>query len=298
MAVVQQIAVIALLAASLIVWTVILQRWLRGQPVIAYEPRDPIPWGVLDIFVTVCLFLASTQVVFALSGGNAAESSRRIAASNSAASQSSAQVDGSRALWQQFAVGSATLIGSLLWMTLARRATWSDLGWQRGHLVRDVRLGCGGFLAAAPPTFLLQGILTRWFPYRHLVTDTLGTEPELKTLLLAAAMVVLMAPLVEEYLFRLLLQGWCERLDDQWRIPAPLPRTPAPRRWPVLVSSVMFALLHLGQGPAPVPLFVLALGMGYLYRQTHRQMPSLVMHGCFNATNIVMIALTRGISMG
>ena len=40
------------------------------------------------------------------------------------------------------------------------------------------------------------------------------------------------------------------------------------------VSAAIFAFMHLGQGPAPIPLFFLAIGLGYLYRQTHRATPS------------------------
>jgi membrane protease YdiL (CAAX protease family) len=294
MAVVQQIGVIFFLAASLVVWTIIWQRWLRGRPAVDYEPRLAVLWGPLEILLAVCIYVLVAQAVFAVSGDPVSAPETASAGQSSVERPPVTASEGRHVLLQQLVIGLATLLLILVFLTVVRRATWSDLGWQRGHFAKDLRLGFCGFLAAAPPTFLLQAVLTRWFPYRHLVTDTLGAEPELETLLLAAAMVVFMAPLVEEFLFRVLLQGWCERLDEQWRARSPSLWTAAPRHWPIVVSSAMFGLLHIGQGPAPVPLFVLALAMGYLYRQTHRQMPSLVLHGCFNATNIVLIAVSRG----
>ena len=36
-------------------------------------------------------------------------------------------------------------------------------------------------------------------------------------------------------------------------------------RWPILVSSIIFALLHYQHGPDWIPLFLLAIGLGYLY---------------------------------
>ena len=50
-----------------------------------------------------------------------------------------------------------------------------------------------------------------------------------------------------------------------------------------------FALVHFSHGPDFVPLFVLSLGLGYLYRQTHRIMPSLVVHFGLNLMTMVAI---------
>ncbi len=58
--------------------------------------------------------------------------------------------------------------------------------------------------------------------------------------------------------------------------------------WPVAVSALIFALLHLSHGPDWVPLFVLALGLGYVYRQTHRILPGIVVHFLLNACSMGM----------
>lgn len=56
--------------------------------------------------------------------------------------------------------------------------------------------------------------------------------------------------------------------------------------WPIFVSSIIFALLHYSHGPDWVPLFFLALGLGYLYRQTHRIVPGIVVHFLLNGTSM------------
>jgi membrane protease YdiL (CAAX protease family) len=61
------------------------------------------------------------------------------------------------------------------------------------------------------------------------------------------------------------------------------------RLLPVGVSSLLFALVHLGHGPDPIPLFVLALILGYLYQQTHRLWPCIVLHMCLNAASLAML---------
>ena len=61
--------------------------------------------------------------------------------------------------------------------------------------------------------------------------------------------------------------------------------------WPVTVSATLFALMHLGHGPDPVPLFFFALGVGLLYQRTHRIMPSLIVHLLLNLFTLIMLIL-------
>ena len=52
--------------------------------------------------------------------------------------------------------------------------------------------------------------------------------------------------------------------------------------WPIFVSSLCFALVHWGQGLAPIPLFILALGLGYLFRQTGSLIACITVHFLLN----------------
>ncbi len=67
------------------------------------------------------------------------------------------------------------------------------------------------------------------------------------------------------------------------------PRLPSKEWGPIAISSILFAAMHIGQGPAPIPLFFLALVLGYLYRQTHRIWPSLVVHLLLNGCTMAVI---------
>ncbi|EGF26368.1 conserved hypothetical protein, membrane [Rhodopirellula baltica WH47] len=58
--------------------------------------------------------------------------------------------------------------------------------------------------------------------------------------------------------------------------------------WPVFVASLVFALLHWGQGLAPIPLFFLSLGLGYLYRQTGSLIPPIIVHFVLNGLTMLM----------
>jgi len=59
----------------------------------------------------------------------------------------------------------------------------------------------------------------------------------------------------------------------------------------VWASSALFAAFHAQVWPSPVPLFVLALGLGYLYLRTRSLIGPVVVHGLFNAVSAVYLLL-------
>ncbi len=173
----------------------------------------------------------------------------------------------------------------------------------------DVRLGLRGALWLLPATGVISLVVSLLIPYEHPVLETLAESPTpalFGWLFLGTAIV---APVVEEFMFRVMLQGSLERIAEAWggdaagkidtfsvaaddseSLSPDVERT-APRwaptfYWPIVVTSVVFAMMHSGQGAAPIPLFVLSLGLGYLYRQTGRITAPLVVHMVLNATTL------------
>jgi len=67
------------------------------------------------------------------------------------------------------------------------------------------------------------------------------------------------------------------------------PRFPARTTRAVLASSALFASAHSAVWPSPVPLFVLACGLGYLTARTGRITAAVVAHGLFNAVSSVIL---------
>jgi membrane protease YdiL (CAAX protease family) len=67
----------------------------------------------------------------------------------------------------------------------------------------------------------------------------------------AVVMAVLVAPVFEEFFFRVLLQGWLEALWSRWRRRNPELRL-APASWlPIALPAVLFALMHFRSGKEP-----------------------------------------------
>jgi membrane protease YdiL (CAAX protease family) len=59
----------------------------------------------------------------------------------------------------------------------------------------------------------------------------------------------------------------------------------------VLAGAALFAAVHAHVWPSPVPLFVLAVGLGYLYLRTRSLVGPVVVHGLFNAVSAVYLLL-------
>lgn len=58
---------------------------------------------------------------------------------------------------------------------------------------------------------------------------------------------------------------------------------------PILFSSGCFAAMHIGYGPDPIPIFLLAIALGFLYQRTHRLFASITLHALLNGTSLVLL---------
>ncbi len=158
---------------------------------------------------------------------------------------------------------------------------------------------------------------------------------------------VVVAPVTEEFLFRVVIQGWLEGWESRrsglaltmhpsaqaptsdpaaaidgvsppvesgnpYQAPTSLPQqaivacnglNDKPGRGfgglpagiiPIAATSALFALLHYGHGPDPIPIFFLSLSLGYLYQRTHRVLPGIVLHMCLNGVSMLLFFLGGG----
>lgn len=58
-----------------------------------------------------------------------------------------------------------------------------------------------------------------------------------------------------------------------------------------ITSSIIFAGLHLPQWPAPIPIMILSLALGYLYRRTGSLLAPIALHAMFNGNSMIIAAL-------
>jgi membrane protease YdiL (CAAX protease family) len=81
----------------------------------------------------------------------------------------------------------------------------------------------------------------------HLIARLIFETDEPWFLILALVSAALVAPVVEEFLFRVVLQGWLESAERRIRRRVAAARTLLPGVAPVAASSIFFAALHAGR---------------------------------------------------
>lgn len=283
-----------LASASLVVWIVPIARLRAGQPILPAEPRQAE--GALDLYIAFSLYLL---VLWAYA--KATEDPAAVAKSDAFDLES----------LTTYSLLSLSATGLALGYLALRPGPRFVFGLLASRPRTDVVFGLLTFLAALVPIFSIQYVLTQFFPSRHPVQLLLTKDASPQVVALCALSVVIVAPLTEEFVFRVLLQGWMETIVLWWRsreqlLPAgelPIEHAPAASSpelmpLPILLSSLAFALVHLGHGPDPIPLFVFALMLGYLYQKTHRIWPSLVVHACLNAWSLTMLWLNLKLGLG
>ncbi|TWU39920.1 CAAX amino terminal protease self- immunity [Novipirellula aureliae] len=305
--------VIAGLVGAVVLWTRTLSRigasdkpWYES--ILATETGERPFWTVFDFLLAIGLSLVFTiflQAAFLSLGW----------ISRPAPDQpvdSSAIIAG---LAAQSIAGPLAVFATIGWLRLIRKDALQQLGfaWKAG----DFQLGLKWSLMLIPVVLMISSAIAFLVPYHHPILESLAGA---NSVLLFAVLFVgtaIVTPVVEEFLFRVMLQGGLQRMADSDVVvmrtddtliqnktlpeehasdplnpyqPAEeisLQSTPSGWKpssfWPIVAASFVFAMMHWGQGAAPIPLFFLSLGLGFLYRQTGRITGPVIVHIMLNS---------------
>jgi uncharacterized protein len=175
--------------------------------------------------------------------------------------------------------GGLTLVLLALLLSNGRCAARS-FGLKGRPFARSLLDGLFGFRLAILPMAVAIVVMA---PFRTRETQNplltlMADNLEPVTISLVIFIAVLIAPLSEELMFRVILQGWL--------------RTMLPARWAVPLVAVGFSAIHGAvDGLALIPL---ALVLGWVYEQRHNYFTVVVIHGLFNATMLALSLLTVG----
>jgi membrane protease YdiL (CAAX protease family) len=174
-------------------------------PLIAWQPRRPVPWGVVDLIAVLLIFVGATALAaLAVQQGTGIPSDRDF--KSLTLTQSHALIGAN------MATSLAVLAAGLALIAVRVSANASDLGLLLAGGWRNVRLGLIGFVMLAPPVYALQRLLVYlWKPSEHPIMEMFKQSPGLALYGLLFAAAVIVAPVVEEMLFRVLLQGFLEK---------------------------------------------------------------------------------------
>lgn len=247
-------------AAFLAVGRVVLDRLRRGLPVIPQAPIRPVPWDGNDVALIVLAYLSCAML---------AATSLRREHGLEATLGAHAMVNISVAL---IAIG---------WLS-ARGATLADLGLAPIDWRRHLGLALAGWAFVLAPLLATAAALNAIVAYDHPVVSLLGGDRDFRVVMIVIVAAVVAAPFAEELFFRRILQGWLES------------RLPGDGWASILLSAAVFALAHVGQGLAFVPLFPLGVVLGFIARRTGSIIPCILLHALFNAVSVGLLLADSG----
>jgi len=249
------LVVVAALASLAVAWAVV-GRLRRGLPLVTPRATPGVVWSGADVAAVVGTVMVVQILAAAIVPADAALTWRLLAS----------------------VVGMVVAAGLGAWHLRARGAGWRELGLEGGCWREDLRLALLGLALVLWPLLTLASILDRVEPYRHPIIDLLAADRDPTAIALVVLSAVVVAPVVEEFLFRRVLQGWL-----LVRFPGGAGLTA------VALQALAFGLAHAGQGLAPVPLTILGMVLGWLTLRTGTLLPGIVLHALFNAVSIALV---------
>lgn len=300
----------------------------RGRQVLPVRTCTLVPWTFAEILLAIVVSVGIPLVVFQvvrLSGFFRWYHGADPSPANS--------LDVIRAaIWVELSV-PVTILATLLLLGRSSNARPWQFGFTGRSACSQVVLGYLSWLLFTPLTFAIHFLVNEIYflmfsqqPMPHPVQQFAmhgGRPLELVLLVLQA---VVWAPLREEFLLRGVILPWASRC--WWGgltcsvgavaftlLPTPLRAGPivfavsgcllvmlSLRRkpeeqtfWANFGTSLLFAALHSGVWPTPIPLFVFGFALGWLQQRTQSLWGPIVLHGLFNAVSILL--LLRGIGV-
>ncbi|MBI1315183.1 CPBP family intramembrane metalloprotease [bacterium] len=248
-----------LLAGSLWVWVTIGMRLSSRSPIL--EPAD-LPQSRLPPFsVAVAIAWAGAGLVALFV--------------NTHTNTGAASVDEIRRACARQGLLFLLILSPL---AVSPSACLTDFGLRIVDWKRDLRHGALACLASVLPVVLvlLATLSFRHEETEHAMLQLLREDRTPSTMLWIIAAAVLCAPLMEELIYRVVLQTWLA----QW----------LPPRAALILAALAFSAVH--RFPDALPLFPLALILGYLYQQRWSFLAIVVVHSLFNATNLAVLLLS------
>jgi len=176
--------------------------------------------------------------------------------------------------------GGVPLIFMLLGTVTRYRNGMEKLGLSWRHFKRAILPAVAGAIFAIPMVGWValgeQWVLEKlqiFRPLKHELLEVMEVAPSRWVRVLIVIGAVVVAPLFEELLFR----GYLQTL--LWRLTR--------RRWlAVILASIGFALVHQ-HWVTWLPIFTLAVVLGYMYERTGKLWVPILIHAMFNATSII-----------
>jgi membrane protease YdiL (CAAX protease family) len=254
-------AQLSLATVGALLWLLVWHRFLPRPPArqIQTEFAERAPFS-LSLFVLVVFLLAPPIVVVAL--GISADLPK--------------EERGKRLLIAAIACGPIVVAAALAAAQL-QRAPWRSFGLRLDNLNHALAEGVRVCVEWLPLALCVNGLMRLLIPKAdgriHLLEELLLNKPSSEIIWLAVAAAAVTAPIVEELVFRGMLQSSFNVFSAG----------PA-----ILCSAIVFAAIHSSTWPDPIPLVLVGVGFGLAFQRTGNLLAPIIAHCLFNSTMIVI----------
>jgi membrane protease YdiL (CAAX protease family) len=257
-----------LMAASFTAWGLVLVQRLHGETPVPPGPPERRTWSNGMSFVAIAIVLplqalALAQIGRALLTGKSLETAITL-----------------ETVRASCAINAALVLVLLALPVLISGPRWTDFGIVANS--HDFLYGALGFAASWLPVCavnLAVGLIGWREPDgMHPFLQLLAQDGSIATIAWITFSVVVLAPLAEELVYRVILQGWLEQHLPAWAA--------------IAISATVFAAVHTSPGrPDSIPLLPLALILGVIYHR-RRSLPAVMLiHALFNGAMLQLAVL-------
>lgn len=256
---------VVILLASLAVWGMIIERLTTGEPLVSRSvpATRPRPWFAILLTVTLISISCYSQY----------HQSRNALPIR--------KFDADKILWFMASqIGEQILFLCLLLVSLTRlgEQRLTRFGIDGRHWMEEIEIGLFGCLAAMIPVVLANYSMLefRVEDNQHIFLQIFKSERSLSLAGLLIVSAVIMAPLGEELMYRVILQGTLQRYFSPTAS--------------IVISASLFSAVH--GFPDAVGLFPLALILGFLYWRTGSYWAVVTTHAAFNGVTVLLTLMS------
>lgn len=157
-----------------------------------------------------------------------------------------------------------------------KKITWAELGWKNVKFLRSLKdvLIVWGVTWLAHIIYMLIIVSQGIMPEDNALSELLE-KPTLLLFIANIVLIAIVAPFIEETLFRGLLFSSLRTYFGCWTA--------------IVLSAIVFSALHL-ELIGFVPRLVLGIGLGYLYVKSGSLFPSIGLHGLNNFVAVLLVS--------
>jgi|GEM_PF-1056248 len=206
---------------SALLWAV--NGWKSKTPPFAGPaPRPYAPWGTWSVLFVILSFVVTSYVIVGVySVATRPPAAPAIEKGNQRVARPSLELKYSEQMRLMALVNLVMLVQVPLLLRLTSKTRLADLGLSLHHFRKNLGYGVAGFFLVLPLLYGILGLsILIWRKNEHPLQKMVQNEEGEGMVQLAMLSAVVMAPLVEELLFRGVLQRWLVRLHSMQRLPA------------------------------------------------------------------------------